>query len=238
MSGPERAERPPRSEDPRPAESGQPSPEEVELMGLGTMVAVISKMSAEERLHALDYLGARYGDRVRDFADSPARIGELVDEERASELSNLIAGARLREVRFGSFALARIILAARLPEGRRCAVSNDRIDLAAIRARLAEASPGPWRAHDTWLDSGGHTATVLRGPEGEPCIDGVAWLPTRRSDVYWDDQRNVWADAQFIAAARQDVPALLAEVERLRNIEDAIRGESRHSRPGNKIVQP
>jgi hypothetical protein len=87
-------------------------------------------------------------------------------------------------------------------------------DLDAIRARLDAASPGPWRRHDTWLDRGGHTATVLRGPEDAAAIDGVAWLPTHR-EGYWDTERNVWNDAEFIAQARQDIPALLAILDRL-----------------------
>lgn len=87
-------------------------------------------------------------------------------------------------------------------------------DLDGIRARLEAASPGPWRTHDTWLDWGGHTATVLRGPADKVAIAGVAWLPTRSPEP-WDETRNVWNDATFIAAARQDIPALLKVLDRV-----------------------
>lgn len=59
------------------------------------------------------------------------------------------------------------------------------IDIDAIRARAEAATPGPWADHD--------------GPLLE---DVVAY-------IYSD------ADEAFIAHAREDVPALLAEVERL-----------------------
>lgn len=65
-----------------------------------------------------------------------------------------------------------------------------------------KATPGPWRRHDTWLDVGGHTATVLSGEESNS--DLRAWLPSRSGDA-WDTKRNVWNDAVWIAAMSPDV---------------------------------
>jgi len=91
-------------------------------------------------------------------------------------------------------------------------MSSDLLRRAAakLREHAEAASPGPWRTHDTWLDWGGHTATVLRGAEGQPSIDGVAWLPTFADDP-WDGKRNVWNDAEYIALMHPAVALALAE---------------------------
>lgn len=70
------------------------------------------------------------------------------------------------------------------------------LDLEAIRSRAAAATPGPWEATRTYpflvLQSGGESAiSVNLATDPEP-------------------------DAAFIAHAREDIPALVAEVERLR----------------------
>lgn len=89
-------------------------------------------------------------------------------------------------------------------------------DVAAIRRRLAEASPGPWVA-----DVEVRGDCVVRGPNGRFVANLQAephWVefpegwPTDRSVAFDVDRR----DAVFIANARTDVEALLAEVERLR----------------------
>jgi len=67
------------------------------------------------------------------------------------------------------------------------------IDLEAIKARCEAATPGPWEIKDR-----GHFA-YMSGPRHVGV--GGRWLP---------------ADAAFISHAREDVPALIAEVERLR----------------------
>lgn len=69
------------------------------------------------------------------------------------------------------------------------------------------ATPGPWRTHDTYLNVGGYTATVLSG-EGS-ATDLRAWLPTRSSEP-WDEKRNVWNDAELIAALRNGAVRSLA----------------------------
>lgn len=61
-------------------------------------------------------------------------------------------------------------------------------------ARLA--TQGVWRTHDTHLDLGGHTATVLVGERNDTEL--LAWLPTM-SHASWDEARNAWNNAEHIA---------------------------------------
>lgn len=85
---------------------------------------------------------------------------------------------------------------------------GDGLDLGAIEARAAAATPGPWEAdHNTPFSDElvGIFATdqkryVLR-VEDQCMVD--------------DDQIARTPDAEFIAHARTDVPALVAEVRRL-----------------------
>lgn len=75
--------------------------------------------------------------------------------------------------------------------------------LAEIEARVAAATPGPWR---TWND--GHVG----------CIDGHIggiFAPTAGSQSY-----RRMPDARFVAHAREDVPWL---IERLREAHTTIR---------------
>ena len=65
------------------------------------------------------------------------------------------------------------------------------LDLDAIEARFEHVTDGPWTTGEDGLVWPPHT--------GDP-VSGSIWLP----------------DARFIAAARTDVPALVAEVRRLR----------------------
>jgi hypothetical protein len=73
--------------------------------------------------------------------------------------------------------------------------------LAAIKARTDAATPGPW-----WYDP--RSGEVL-GFEGAPVCD---LLPMSE-------------DIAFICSAREDVPALLAEVERLNSWGDMMIGQ-------------
>lgn len=77
------------------------------------------------------------------------------------------------------------------------------LDLPAIQARVDAARPGPWHAH--------------------PRMPGTADI--RTADDWWinDECKDLFTDtdAEFIAAARTDVPALLAEVARLTAARDA-----------------
>lgn len=74
------------------------------------------------------------------------------------------------------------------------------IDLAAIGARERAATPGPWEPNgDDWRAT------------GEPAL-----VCAGRSVVAVIQFEGTDADAAFIAHAREDVPALIAEVRRLR----------------------
>jgi hypothetical protein len=72
---------------------------------------------------------------------------------------------------------------------------------AEIAARAEAATPGPW-----CTDS----SEIYQGTEY------TSWAVWVGETCDPDDRRKSRADAEFIAAARTDVPALLAEVEQLR----------------------
>jgi hypothetical protein len=78
-----------------------------------------------------------------------------------------------------------------------------------LRSLTQAATPGPWRQHDTHLGQYGHTATVLSGERNS--TDLRAWLPTM-SQESWNETRNVWADAVYIAAMHPGVGAALADL--------------------------
>lgn len=67
-------------------------------------------------------------------------------------------------------------------------------DLAAMKEREAAATPGPWRLRDLAAE-----AWSVNSPEG-------------LIETFYGNKPN----AEFIAHAREDVPALVAEVEALR----------------------
>jgi hypothetical protein len=81
---------------------------------------------------------------------------------------------------------------------------------ALLREHATAATPGPWRQHDTHLGAlGGHTATVLSGERNTTELR--AWLPSMSQEP-WDEQRNVWADAAYMALMHPGVGAALAEL--------------------------
>ena len=93
------------------------------------------------------------------------------------------------------------------------------IDLAAIKARADAATPGPW-----WHQGFGLAgqATIRGGPDEWRGFDGSLGGDTRpvaRVEPAPDDEggfvTNHDADAEFIAHARTDVPALLARIAEL-----------------------
>ena len=94
-------------------------------------------------------------------------------------------------------------------------------DLDEIRARADAATAGPWRWRnsngDVNLFGGGRSWVVMAFERmgmqrAQPVFRGLDNLlyPAGKENLY------DFADAQFIAHARTDVPALLAEVDRLR----------------------
>ncbi|MGW5352249.1 hypothetical protein ACWERV_17270 [Streptomyces sp. NPDC004031] len=75
--------------------------------------------------------------------------------------------------------------------------------LAEIRARVEGIAPGPWAVDYDGCDC------------DEGCTDRLAVGFGPFTSVE-NAHRDVTPEAEFAAAARQDVPALLAEVDRLR----------------------
>lgn len=88
-------------------------------------------------------------------------------------------------------------------------------ELSAIEARANAATEGPWVNHIS-----GDASVILAGPPKYKATDP---MPKAVAAVHWgscdttkrmapDDRAN----SDFIASARTDVPALVAEVRRLR----------------------
>ncbi|AHH98218.1 hypothetical protein [Kutzneria albida] len=71
------------------------------------------------------------------------------------------------------------------------------------------ATPGQWWTHDTHLGVGGHTASVLTGESGTSKVELLAWLPTFSNEP-WDQSRNVWNNAQWIAVMGPTIAPFLA----------------------------
>ena len=87
--------------------------------------------------------------------------------------------------------------------------------LAAIKARCEKATPGPWEVRSIEpeeFDAVSDDTFYIMADKWE-----VASITTYERVIEPDWQRDDdEADADFIAHAREDIPALLAEVERLR----------------------
>jgi hypothetical protein len=77
-----------------------------------------------------------------------------------------------------------------------------RLDLDAIEKRVKAARPGPW-------------ISSAEEMEGAWLFDATVWLPDGSMGVAIDGSV---ADAEFIAHARDNIPALLDEVARLNRL--------------------
>ncbi|PJG52545.1 hypothetical protein CVM73_25640 [Bradyrhizobium forestalis] len=77
-------------------------------------------------------------------------------------------------------------------------LTNDEIE--AIKARCEQATAGPWKSFIEKRDK----------------ISGSDFIQTGGEDFYLSGATI--ADYDFIAHARQDIPRLIAEIERLRSI--------------------
>jgi hypothetical protein len=80
-------------------------------------------------------------------------------------------------------------------------------ELAGIEARANAATSGPW----VWKVRGENGPLCMHSGDAIVFDDGTAW------GEYGSPMHNEAADATFIAHARTDVPALVAEVRRLRD---------------------
>lgn len=83
------------------------------------------------------------------------------------------------------------------------------LDLAAIRARVEAATAGPWHAYDANVDYDGPSRWAAAN-------DAHLTLDPRYDHLDVTVDCGTEQDAEFVAHARDDVPALLSEVERLR----------------------
>lgn len=92
--------------------------------------------------------------------------------------------------------------------------------LQAIEARVEAATPGPWTVQQSWHgycdcvdgsehESYGECADWYWSEVGE--LDGPTYIEVNGGEY----SQICQADMEFIAAARDDVPALIAEVIRL-----------------------
>ena len=88
-------------------------------------------------------------------------------------------------------------------------MANDEIseaELAAMAARIDATTPGPWTSYF----------------EGRDHTSGDSFIRTATQDIYISAEDyaggggHFLADQDFIAHARQDMPKLIAEVQRLR----------------------
>lgn len=79
-------------------------------------------------------------------------------------------------------------------------------ELAAMKARIEATTPGPWTSY----------------VEGRDHWGGDSFIQTGTQDIYLSAEDyaggggHYCADQDFIAHARQDMPRLIAEIERLR----------------------
>jgi len=76
----------------------------------------------------------------------------------------------------------------------------DEGEMAEIRSRCEQATPGPWTSYI----------------EGRDMTSGSSFIMTEGEDLYLTGATT--ADQDFIAHARQDVPRLIAEIDRLRQL--------------------
>lgn len=100
------------------------------------------------------------------------------------------------------------------------------LDLDAIEARANDATSGPWGWYDgnDYADVAADYQSTGRGSYS--CRQQIArieadWSLDDPDREDWDEDQaseQACADAEFIAHSREDVPALVAEVRRLREL--------------------
>jgi hypothetical protein len=98
-------------------------------------------------------------------------------------------------------------------------------EIAAIQLRLAATTSGSWRAYVEGRDHFAADTFIMTGiAEGEEI-----WSETRGEDIYLTGANH--ADIDFIAHARQDIPALLAYIAEL---EARLTNANKNGRMGDK----
>jgi hypothetical protein len=96
-------------------------------------------------------------------------------------------------------------------------------ELEAIKARCEATSVAPWVSFIEGRDCESGSSFIMTGiPKGEHIWSEnrgkYIWGENRGEDLYLTGGTN--ADLDFIAHARQDIPRLLEEIERLKKIID------------------
>ena len=91
------------------------------------------------------------------------------------------------------------------------ALTDDELDAAERRANAA--TPGPWKSSVEGRDHDSGDCVILTGGP-DLYISYDEWPEDQRRE---NEQRRA-NDMDFIAAARQDVPRLVAEVRRLKRL--------------------
>ena len=81
-----------------------------------------------------------------------------------------------------------------------------------IKQRAEKATSGPWKVYQDAISTSIGTEFIHPQLNGPMPVITDAYHVGGAINIYIDD-----ADAEFIAHARQDVPALVAEIERLQN---------------------
>jgi len=92
------------------------------------------------------------------------------------------------------------------------------LDLDAIKARLEGVTDGPWE----YQKDGGKVRRIFQGNGGSQIATVSVfadWQPLEQKKMA---HNRADQNARFIAAARTDIPALVAEVERLREYFAAV----------------
>lgn len=83
--------------------------------------------------------------------------------------------------------------------------------LNAIKERVANATPGPWLVEESRYEGRFNAASADENYDLPACLMGIE-------------------DAEFVTHAREDVPALVAEVERLREALEFYAEETKYER--------
>jgi hypothetical protein len=78
-------------------------------------------------------------------------------------------------------------------------------ELSELKELLAKVSPGPWASYIEGRDHTSGESFIMTGPKS-----------ARGPDIYLHGASD--ADQDFIASARQEVPRLIAEIERLQTL--------------------
>lgn len=129
------------------------------------------------------------------------------------------------------------------PTPERSAPSLTDAELVAIEERAAKASPGPWRS----MRDGNQRINTKYLPTaklvGASRVDGLvrpwnpyALLASGFKPEEYETARFLDEDADFIARAREDIPALIAEVRRLQS--ELLAAERRGAEGEREAIRP